>query len=150
MENVCGFVFLVILVGSFECHLFEGAESVASDISEYYSGEYLDYEDLLPSESALSEKQIALRSFYKRRRPKFGKKAKGDTLNRIMNKIEEVNKNLKNNTSSQEEDVFTGSESEFKILKRNPSGPAPAVTVVKPPPDTANKVETNSVTKNTN
>ena len=156
MENVCGFVFLVILVGSFECQLFEGAESVASDISEYYSGEYLDYEDLLPSESSLSEKQIALRSFYKRRRPKFGKKGKGDTLNRIMDKIEEVNKRLKNKSAMEEGDIFTGSESERKVLQNNPSGPA--VDILKPPPDfklpenldTANKVKTNSVTKNTN
>ena len=108
-------------------------ESVDSDISEYYSGEYFDYEDLLPSESALSEKQIALRSFYKRRRPKFGKKGKGDTLNRIMDKIEEVNKRLKNKSAMEEGDIFTGSESERKVLQNNPSGPA--VDILKPPPD---------------
>ena len=51
-----------------------------------------------------------------------------------MDKIEEVNNNLQNKTTSdEEEDMFTGLESAKKILKRNPSGPA--VTVVKPPAD---------------
>ena len=131
-------------------------ESVDSDISEYYYGEYFDYEDLLPSESALSEKQIALRRFYKRRRPKFGKKGNSDTLNRIMDKIEEVNKKVKSKIDMEEDEIFTGSESERMVRQNNPSGPA--VNFVKPPPDfklpenldTASKVETNSVTKNTN
>merc|ERR1711913_157387 len=103
-------------------------------------------------ESVLTEKQVALRKFYKRRRPKFGKKGKDKTLNRIMKKIEEANKSSKNKTAPDEEDIFTGSESERKMLKRNPSGPA--FSVVKPPSDfklpedsdEVNEIETNSAT----
>ena len=75
MEKFCVFVILTNFLSFGKSQLFGGEsenkfpqifESVDSDISEYYSGEYFDYEDLLPSESALSEKQIALRSFYKK------------------------------------------------------------------------------------
>ena len=101
-------------------------ESVSSDMDgDYYDNNlpFVEYDDQLPSASALTDRQIKIRDFYRRRRPLNKLKSTNGTVNKIMEKIAESKKK----TKIEEE------ETKKKTLQRNPSGLA--VTVVKPPPD---------------
>ena len=89
------------------------SDRIKSDEFDNHVKDYFHYDDQTAEESALTEKQAALRSFYKRRRPTFKLKGKGETLNRIMEKIEAVNDSNRNETKTEKKQE---SEANKKVL----------------------------------
>ena len=114
-------------------------DNLFENFVDFTGGEYLDYEDQMPSESVLTEeqltaRQIKLRELYKgRRRGPVNKDGKNSIkMNFFNNRLKKKTEILAQTEKSRENETAASTSKPNKHLDIHPSGLA--VTVVKPPP----------------